>query len=214
MRFRLPSSVELRRFLPLTLMVAGAVLLFYVGLQYWSMYSEQRRLAREWDQQQGRITQEVKSSDDGLTRLSIPKINLSAVVVEGTSRRALLLGPGHIKDTPVPGSAGNAVITGHRDTFFRHIYELNKGDRVTVQRNGRTYLFEVTGKKIVVPSDTAVIKPTTESRLTLITCYPTYYIGPAPERLVVFTKLADDNRAELQNADHGVSKAATTTGHE
>src|SRR5262249_13937678 len=84
---------------------------------------------------------------------------------------------------------GNAVITAHRDTFFRHIFELEKGDEINIQRDGQVYRYEVTGKKVVAPTDLSVIRPTPDAQLTLITCYPTYYIGPAPERLVVFSKL-------------------------
>src|SRR5205085_6619341 len=113
------------------------------------------------------------------------------VVVEGTTRKKLLVGPGHLTDTPEPGANGNSVISAHRDTFFRHIYELKKGDSILVQRAGREYRYEVTGKKIVQPDDISVIKPTTDAQLTLVTCYPTYYIGPAPERLAVFSKLME-----------------------
>jgi sortase A len=173
------------------------------------MYSSQRRLAREWQQQQERAKlqpsdkAEVRPISDGLTRLSIPKINLTAVVVEGTSHKQLLLGPGHIKDTAAPGTDGNAVISGHRDTFFRHIYELNKGDVITVERNGMTYNYEVTGKKITDPNDISVLKKTHDAQLTLITCYPTYYVGPAPERLVVFSKRVDtpEPQAKMTSAE-------------
>jgi sortase A len=91
-----------------------------------------------------------------------------------------------------PGETGNAVITGHRDTFFRHIYELNKGDDIFVQRNGKMFRYQVTGKRVVQPTDISVTHNSEDARLTLITCYPTYYIGPAPERLVVFSKLAPE----------------------
>ena len=149
----------------------------------------------------------VTSLDDGLTRISIPKINLTAVVVEGVSRKQLMLGPGHIKETPAPGEAGNSVISAHRDTFFRHIYELNKGDVITVERNGASYNYEVTGKKVTNPNDVSVLKQTTDPRLTLITCYPTYYVGPAPERLVVFSKRIDRPEAEA-HADPKISSPA------
>ena len=115
-----------------------------------------------------------------LTRLVIPKIDMDAIVIEGASRKELSEGPGHMKQTAQPGETGNAVITAHRDTFFRHIYELNKGDQIQVRRNGRTFTYAVTGKRIVMPEDISVIKPTNDPQLTLITCYPTYYIGPAP----------------------------------
>jgi sortase A len=182
------------------LVILGLVVLGYVGAQYGEMFLEQRHLASEWQRQQhgrhlGVTSTAVKTEDDGLTRLSVPKIDLDSVVVEGTSHQALLLGPGHMKDTPAPGETGNSVITGHRDTFFRHIYELEKGDTVLVQREGKTFKYQVVGKKIVEPDDLSVIRPVNGSELTLITCYPTYYIGPAPKRLVVFSQLVGDHVA-------------------
>ncbi len=189
------KKLNFKRTWPIALMVVGAALLVYVAVQYGQMFSEQRRLAQEWDRQNNVVKAEPGSAAqpvaDGLTKVTIPKINLDAIVVEGTNHRQLLLGPGHMTDTPAPGEVGNVVITAHRDTFFRHIYELNKGDDIEVRRNGKLFTYEVTGKKIVQPEDLSVIKQTADKRLTLITCYPTYFIGPAPERLVVFSKLVD-----------------------
>lgn len=197
---------------PVLMMAMGAAILLYVAIQYWTMYSEQRRLAREWEQQQSNSNDESAAATDRLTRISIPKINLNAVVVEGTSHKALLRGPGHLTDTPAPGESGNSVISAHRDTFFRHIYELSKGDLVDIQRNGRSYVYEVTGKRIVDPTDLSVLKQSADSRLTLITCYPTYFIGPAPERLVVFTKLAN-KQAELSRTRSQAPKAEAAVAH-
>ena len=101
-----------------------------------------------------------------------------------------------MEDTPAPGTEGNSVITAHRDTFFRHIVELAKGDELVVQRNGKKYTYEVQSKHVVKPEDVSVLKPSKDSRLTLITCYPTYYIGPAPERLVVMSKLKEGEAAQ------------------
>jgi sortase A len=126
----------------------------------------------------------------GLTRISIPKINLDAVIMEGTSHKSLTLGPAHLRDSALPGDPGNSVLAAHRDTFFRHLYELKPGDDIFVERNGQHYHYVVTGKRVVQPADLSVLDTTSESRLTLITCYPVYFIGPAPERLVVFAKLA------------------------
>jgi sortase A len=94
-------------------------------------------------------------------------------------------------DTAAPGENGNSVITGHRDTFFRHIYELKKGDEIVVRRGGKSFQYLVERKFVVQPTDVGVLRPTSDARLTLITCYPTYYVGPAPERLVVISKLAN-----------------------
>ncbi len=182
-----------RKLIPPVLMVLGVVLLFYVASQYWGMYHTQEQLAREWEHQAATANvpgHAALSPQDMLTRVIVKKIGLDAIVVEGASRKQLSEGPGHMKETAMPGEVGNAVITGHRDTFFRHIYELNKGDEIVVRRAGQVFRFEVTGKKIVYPEDVSVIRPTADAQLTLITCYPTYYIGPAPKRLVVFSRLA------------------------
>jgi len=192
-----------RRVISLALVVIGVVLLGYVAGQYWGMYRSQKNLEAEWQRQTATVSVAGKapvSADQLLTRLQIPKIQMDAIVVEGASRRELSEGPGHMKQTAQPGETGNAVITAHRDTFFRHIYELNKGDQIQVRRSGRTFTYEVTGKRIVMPEDVSVIKPTNNSQLTLITCYPTYYIGPAPKRLVVFSKLIDSDGQPVNQA--------------
>jgi sortase A len=184
----------------LLLIIVGIGLLGYVGSEYWGMYRSQQRLEAEWERQAANVNTPaapVIPPDQMLTRVVIPKIGLDAIVVEGASRKELSEGPGHMKQTAMPGQTGNAVITGHRDTFFRHIYELVKGDKIQVRRAGSVFTYEVTGKKIVMPEDVSVIRQTPDPQLTLITCYPTYYIGPAPKRLVVFSKLVDSSQYGL-----------------
>lgn len=188
-----------RKVLSLVLVLTGVALLGYVGGEYWGMYRSQKNLEAAWTQQSAAIAAADQSTpvkispEQMLTRLRVNKIGIDAIVVEGASRKDLSEGPGHMKQTAEPGETGNAVITGHRDTFFRHIHELAKGDQIQVQRNGRNFIYEVTGHRIVMPEDISVIKPTNDPQLTLITCYPTYYIGPAPKRLVVFSKLVESD---------------------
>lgn len=192
-----------RRVISLALVLIGIVLLGYVAGEYLGMYRSQKSLEAEWQRQAATMSvpgAPTISPDQMLTRLEIPKIQVDAIVVEGASRRDLSEGPGHMKQTAQPGETGNAVITAHRDTFFRHIYELNKGDQIQVRRSGRLFTYEVTGRRIVLPEDISVIKPTTDAQLTLITCYPTYYIGPAPKRLVVFSKLVDSDGQPVKQA--------------
>lgn len=189
-----PTST-LRHWMSLALAGCGVAVLTYVGFQYTTMYLGQRRLARQWDAQQKHPALYREVTTRGLTRISSPKIGLDAIVVEGTDSDSLALGPGHMEHTAFAGQPGNVVITAHRDTFFRHLNALEKGDTLMVQRDGKTYIYEVTGRTIVDPSDVSVIQPTSDAELTLITCYPTYYIGPAPERLVIFSKLVGDSTA-------------------
>jgi LPXTG-site transpeptidase (sortase) family protein len=197
-----------RKVLSWAFIAIGILLLGYVCGQYWQMYRSQKNLEAEWQRQAATVSVPGHadiSAGQMLTRLVIPKIEMDAIVVEGASRRDLSEGPGHMKQTAQPGETGNAVITAHRDTFFRHIYELSKGDHIEVRRSGRTFTYAVTGKRIVMPEDMSVIKPTNDPQLTLITCYPTYYIGPAPKRLVVFSRLVEsDGQPTKQTAQaHG-----------
>jgi len=184
-----PPKLPNRRWLSWGLVATGIALLLYTGAQYWKMYSGQQQLKSQWQQQAAVSASTRQPAGPVLTRLRIPKISLDAIVAEGTSPKALLEGPGHLEETALPGEQGNAVIAGHRDTFFRHIFELSAGDEIMVERNGQTFRYEVTGKKIINPDDTSVIAPSRGSQLTLITCYPPHYIGPAPERFAVFSKL-------------------------
>jgi len=176
----------------LACLIVGAVLLLYVTFEYGSMFYQQRQLSARWERQNSPAIATPKAEDprEQVMRLSIPVIDMDAIVVEGTSYRQLAIAPGHMTETPAPGENGNSVITAHRDTFFRHIYELKKGDQITVRRGGKSFQYEVDRKYVVKPSDVSVLRPTTDAQLTLITCYPTYYVGPAPERLVVTAKLA------------------------
>jgi len=145
------------------------------------MYMHQRRLLEEWDA--------ASAEHSSLTKLSIPKIQLENIVLEGASQHSLLLGPAHLSASAVPGSVGNAVIAGHRDTFFRHIHSLRYGDDIYVLRSGKRFHYVVRSRKIVEPTDLSVLKATKYSELTLITCYPTHAIGPAPRRLIIVAKL-------------------------
>jgi len=182
------SGVNFRRILPSLLTLAGLLLICYVSLEYAWMLIEQNRLAREL-QSQSTLSQAANTAGSSdLVRLVIPKIHLSAVVVEGTSRKALLVGPGHVANTASPGDTGNAVLAGHRDTFFRHLGELLRGDSIYVERGGKTYEYQVTDTKVVEPSEISVLKPFPGNQLTLITCYPIHYIGPTPKRLIVFAQ--------------------------
>jgi LPXTG-site transpeptidase (sortase) family protein len=179
---------RLRQRFALFLAGAGLLLLLYVSSQYWQMYAGQRKLAVEWQRQSTRPETILASDPNQLVRLTIAKINLDAVVVEGTSRKSLKLGPGHMEKSALPGSSGNAVIVAHRDTFFRHLDELRDGDEIDLRRRGEVYRFEVAGRRVVEPADLSALRKSPSAQLTLITCYPTHYIGPAPKRLVVVAR--------------------------
>ena len=181
------SKIQGKQLASTSLLTVGATLVMFVAGSYAGMFHQQHALMRRW-KIQNQLAHAITTNDVGLTRLTIPRIDLDVVIAEGTSARSLALGPGHLTNTAIPGDTGNAVIAAHRDTYFRHIAELRVGEDIYIQRNGRKYRYVVTGRKIVSPEDVSVLESSPESRLTLITCYPVHYIGPAPRRLIVFAK--------------------------
>jgi sortase A len=187
---------KFRRPVAFLFLTIGLLLSLHVAHSYASMMASQRQLTQQWQQQQR--SPSAPSLPASVTRVSIPKINLDVMVVEGTSHSSLLGGPGHLDDTPAPGESGNSVIAAHRDTFFRHLGDLGRGDDIFVRRAGHAYHYVVKRKEIVQPNDVAVMRPSPQNRLTLITCYPAYYIGPAPQRLVVIAELIDDSAPALR----------------
>jgi sortase A len=122
---------------------------------------------------------------DVLGRLDIPRLGVSVAVLQGTNSRILRLGVGHIGGTALPGEPGNSGIAGHRDTFFRELKDVHKNDEIELQTANGRFRYQVDWAKVVAPDDRTVLTSSTESALTLVTCYPFYFVGPSPKRFVV-----------------------------
>jgi sortase A len=120
-----------------------------------------------------------------LAELSIPRIGLSAVVLEGSDDHTLRAGVGHIETTPLPGEFGNVAIAGHRDSFFRPLQNIHVGDDILLDTPEERVHYRVSWSRVVNPDNVGVIGPTTHAMLTLVTCYPFGFIGSAPDRFVV-----------------------------
>jgi len=123
---------------------------------------------------------------DGLIgRVTIPRLKLSAIVREGTGEKTLSLAAGHIPGTALPGAKGNVAVAGHRDTLFRGLREIEKGDVIEFEALNGRFEYEVASTEIVNPEDVAVLQPGLSPELTLVTCYPFDFIGSAPNRFIV-----------------------------
>lgn len=120
-----------------------------------------------------------------LGRIEIPAIGLSTMIMEGVDGRTLRRGAGHIPGTPLPGQAGNIGIAGHRDTFFRALQNIRKEDEITLETLSGIYRYRVDAIEVVNPEETRVLANSGEEILTLVTCYPFSFVGPAPKRFVV-----------------------------
>lgn len=132
-------------------------------------------------------------------RLTIGRLNLSAVVRQGVDDKTLSEAVGHVPSTALPGEAGNFAIAAHRDTLFRALKDIQKGDLVTFQSPTGLFNYQVSATRIVQPTDVSVLRPDgggliekPGKLLTMITCYPFYYVGSAPRRFVVEAQLVQN----------------------
>jgi len=185
-----------RRRIGFALVITGGLLTTFAGSRYVSGAAAQDRARREWDE----ITASA-AYDDALAstalksdvvirhaapvaRLQIPKIGLDEIVLEGIDDEAMNGGPGHFPGSPLPGGAGNSVISAHRDRHFRDLGQVAVGDTIVTQAGAKTTKWVVV-KRTVVDKDRPVLFPTKTATLTLTTCWPIRYFGTAPDRLIL-----------------------------
>jgi LPXTG-site transpeptidase (sortase) family protein len=126
-----------------------------------------------------------------LGRIEIPRVGVSAIVEDGESDSTLAESVGHVPGTALPGERGNSGLAAHRDTYFRDLEDIQNGDEIYFTTATAIFKYRVDKVSIVDPSDVSVLAASSDSRLTLITCYPFHYFGPAPKRFVVTARLDD-----------------------
>ncbi len=145
--------------------------------------------------------QRIKHYEEGLSDklapplavIRIDRIHVEAPVLEGTDDLTLNRGVGHIAGTALFGHNGNVGLAGHRDGFFRGLKDIKVGDRIDLEEPGRVETYAVDSLRIVNPKDVSVLRSGGKPALTLVTCYPFYYIGSAPQRFIVHAVPADSN---------------------
>jgi sortase A len=133
----------------------------------------------------------VSEASPPLAVLSIPSINLEVPVLDGTDDFTLNRAVGHIEGTPAPGQQGNVGIAGHRDGFFRGLKDVHEGDAIELITQKERASYVVDEILIVSPEETSVLGARSKSSLTLVTCYPFYYVGSAPQRYIVHASIAN-----------------------
>ena len=135
-------------------------------------------------------------------RLELPRVGLSVALDEGIDESTLRRAVGHLPGTPFPGEPGNVVLAGHRDSLFRPLRLVQGGDRLSLKTPDGDFVYEVTSLQVVAPERTDVLRGGREPELTLVTCYPFSYVGPAPQRYVVQARVVPPLAAA---AVHGVA---------
>jgi sortase A len=141
--------------------------------------------------------------------LRIPKIHVEVPILEGTDDLTLNRGVGHVAGTANPGENGNVAIAGHRDGFFRGLKDIALGDQIEIVTLQRSLTYTIDRITIVERTDLSVLQPRPRASLTLITCYPFYFIGSAPQRYIVQASASGsatvDDRAAVQSESRALT---------
>ena len=188
-------NIRLRSLLCLTrrtLFAAAILTLTYCTFVLLDAWAFQDRESGDFDRQlqlhrQSNLkTANFTQNNRGLIgRIEIQRLGLEAIVIEGTSKSTLRRAVGHIVGTALPGEIGNIGISGHRDTFFRPLRNIRKDDIITLTTLSGEFRYRVVSTKIVTPLAIEVLNSGKDEVLTLVTCYPFYFLGSAPDRFIV-----------------------------
>jgi sortase A len=117
--------------------------------------------------------------------MEVTRLGLKVIVVQGDSPAILQRAVGHLPTTPLPGESGNVALAGHRDTFFRPLRNIRSGDAITFKTLDGEFRYQVESTDVVPPTDVSVLQSHGGQTLTLITCFPFYYVGAAPDRFII-----------------------------
>jgi sortase A len=197
------------------LLIAGGVTLAGLGAyEYYESQLAQTEAARQWasdSQAEEPVPQQLppprqKSSKwvpyfdpyqlgETVAKLRLPGLEAPLYVVEGTDQNDLKKGPGHMPGTALPGVVGNCVIAGHRDTHFRALEGIRKGDEVEIETKYGKFRYQVRSMDVVLPTNVSSLYPTNDAVLHLVTCYPFQYVGHAPKRMVIEAALMQNSRS-------------------
>jgi sortase A len=178
-------------------LVIGVLILGYCGFVLLDTKLYQAYQTRRFQQQMKDLRPTIASDGSvqqlsfhpatvgALGQIEITRIGFAAMILEGTDDRTLRRAVGHIPGTALPGQHGNVAIAGHRDTFFRALRNVHQDDEITLTTFDGSYRYRVDSTQVVEPEDTQVLDNSGDDILTLVTCYPFYFVGPAPTRFIV-----------------------------
>jgi sortase A len=173
------------------LMVGGAAVLAWYAWTLCARAAAQRR-AKEWligaMYIQGATPKAPVVHGAVIGEIEIPRLRVAVIVFEGDDAGILSQGAGHIPGTALPAVSGNIGIAAHRDTYFRPLRSIHTNDVIILKNPGGTSQYAVTETKIVRPSEVGVLESAPGRDLTLVTCYPFFYVGNAPERFIVHAR--------------------------
>ncbi len=133
-----------------------------------------------------------------LGRIEIPGVHISVPIVEGADDAGLKMGAAHIIGTAYPGDAANVGIAAHRDTYFRALSRIAPGEEILIETPAGIFRYRVSGTEVVRPTDVRVLQSAGRPEMTLVTCYPFYYVGHAPKRFIVHARFVSRTASGLR----------------
>jgi sortase A len=163
----------------------GVFALGYAGFVFADSNAYQALEMKKFEQP-GRLSEpHILAEGDVIGQMQVPRLGLSVMVVQGDSPASLRHAVGHLPKSALPGEWGNVAVAGHRDTYFRPLRDIQLGDKIRFKTLEQNFEYVVESIEVVAPRDIQVLKVFTGHDLTFITCFPFYYVGPAPKRFVV-----------------------------
>jgi sortase A len=187
----LAASAQRLRYAYYLFLGIGLLALAYSGFVFADARVYQAFQAKKFTQVSPLVEPHIALQGEVLGELLVPRLGLKVIVVQGDSATNLRRAVGHISTSALPGEWGNVALAGHRDTFFRPLRNARVGDEIDFTTVQQRFLYVVESIKIVAPNDIEVLAPSTGRDLTLITCYPFYFVGPAPKRFIVHAHEVD-----------------------
>jgi sortase A len=182
----------------------GILALGYAGFVFADTHAYQALELKKFKQAGPLSEPHLLVEGDVIGEIQVPRLGLTAIVVQGDSAATLRRAVGHLSKSALPGEWGNVALAGHRDTFFRPLRDIRLGDEIRFTTRERSFQYRVESIEVVAPTDTRVLDSSTGHDLTLLTCFPIYYVGPAPKRLVVRAREMDGMlREQLTRENQG-----------
>jgi len=163
----------------------GILALGYAGFVFADSYRYQALELKKFDTPGRLLEPRLPIEGQVIGEIQVPRLGLSVIVVQGDSPANLRHAVGHLPRSPLPGEVGNVVLAGHRDTYFRPLRNIRIGDEIRFKTVKHSFEYVVESMEVVAPADVQVLEATSGHDLTFVTCFPFYYVGPAPKRFIV-----------------------------
>ncbi len=172
-------------------LASGILAMGYAGFVFADSHAYQALETKKF-KQAGLLSElHILVEGEVIGEIQVPRLGLKAIVVQGDSPANLKRAVGHLSKSALPGEWGNVALAGHRDTFFRTLRDIRLGDEIKFKTRERSFEYLVESIEVVAPTDIRVLESSTGHDLTLLTCFPFHYVGPAPNRFVVRAREVD-----------------------